>query len=149
MAHKGRVYPYFYARDLSLKPGGYTYLPDKWSWSGILATGGAGNYFVGKTFTLDAANYVNPYDGLVYWYFEDVITPFDKYLLEIYYQITHQPNMATLEFWFRTPGGVTSRIFPKDVTQAFPYNQLSGPVQNHIPTALNVQYPGVLVPKGW
>lgn len=149
MAHKGKVYPYFHARDLSMKPGGYTYLPDKWVWSGILASGTLGHHFVGRTFVLDWYSSVWPYSGDVFYLYQEPFGPFGFLELGIHYHITHDADMASLALtWLVGPANSTRLPIP--VAAAFPYNLTSGGViQDTSPALLTINYPGVIIPKPW
>jgi len=149
MAHKGKVYPYFFARDLSLKPDGYTYLPEKWLWSGILGTGTRASQIVGKTFELVCTQGQDVYFGNIYWGGRINYGSGQFVAVGFHYGITHQANMAIVDHQIDFEGGRFVNGNVQDVTSAFPYNQGPKVWSNYLPSQFNMSYAGVFIPKPW
>jgi len=149
MAHKGKLYPYFAARDLSLKPGGYCYLPAEWIWSGVLCSGSKAALLHNVAHRLIYPPGAIPYQDEHGWFWKVETGPFQFLSMFVYYNLTHQPNMSQIRFEIADEVGTLMTAPYKDTTTSFPFNQMHTVYTCPRPSALNVGYPGVCIPAPW
>lgn len=149
MANKGRAYPRFFRRDLSLKPGGYCYLPDKWIWSGLVAHPGAYQWFSNQVNILDFIGYENFGRTLVWG--KDIY-PFPglaPHRMRYYYRLTGDVNMVQEEWIIGNLDTAYTRVGPRYVQTTFPYSPLPTTWFNNTGSGFNFTAIGTFLPKGW
>jgi hypothetical protein len=149
MAHKGKLWPYLFQRDLSLAPGTIERLPQQMVWTGITAGGAKGILINAKTLVSEpgVASYF-PGPNVVYkWQLID--GGILKLVLYLIYQLTRQVNMSNWRWEIGGPTQLLSYGAETDTNSSFPTNVVVPVTTNYQPTQLLVTGAGRIDPKRW
>jgi hypothetical protein len=149
MAHKGKVYPYLWNRDLSLAPGARWGLPLAFRWTGILATGSFASLFVGKTFDLEVVALEPYYSGYIAWG-KSVPRVGGSIEVTIAYYLTFDEQFSQMAWQIQDSNyGTLARTDFYNTTLGWPYNQIKPSIINPWPAQLLISYAGNFFPKPW
>lgn len=149
MAHIGRAYKRFFRRDLSMKPGGYCYLPDAWEWAGLLWKNLGNQVFShgpnrleynpaasgGRTLVWEKRVYIPPALGY--------------YLMQYSYRLTNDEHMVEQSWWIGdnfTNAIIIPHVY---VNSSFPNNQLPGTWSEPYPSFFSYSSLGIFRPQAW
>lgn len=149
MAHKGKIWPYLFERDLSLAPNTIERLPQRMVWTGIVAGGSLAPLVNGKTLVSlpGLADYRGIPNVLYRWELPTVGPT--QLGMSLAYYLTYDTNLSFFQWVMGDTIGSLSKSDPQFTLSTFPRNLQLPCVQNLRPARLLITGAGQINPKPW
>jgi len=149
MAHKGKLFPVLFRRDISLGPNYRARLPETYLLKGFAGTGTLAPYINGRTFELTAEDiFLDPYGIMIYGH-GSAITPTYQLTILYDYRLTRDKKMAKHAFEIGTTGNWSMRMDFQDLPQSWPYVPFVPPLTIFGSPQFTPTVYGHIEPKPW